>query len=69
VARLALSSGRSPDWLKMKNPDGPAVQREAEEIGHVSALTTRTRADSLETTMANHSKERAEAGLYAIGLA
>jgi bifunctional non-homologous end joining protein LigD len=24
-------SGRSPDWLKMKNPDAPAVQREAEE--------------------------------------
>jgi hypothetical protein len=25
-------SGRSPDWLKMKNPDAPAVKREAEEI-------------------------------------
>ena len=24
-------SGRSPDWLKMKNPAAPAVQREAEE--------------------------------------
>ena len=24
-------SGRSPDWLKFKNPDAPAVQREAEE--------------------------------------
>jgi ATP-dependent DNA ligase len=24
-------SGRSPDWLKMKNPAGPTVQREAEE--------------------------------------
>jgi bifunctional non-homologous end joining protein LigD len=24
-------SGRSPDWLKMKNADAPAVQREAEE--------------------------------------
>jgi ATP-dependent DNA ligase len=24
-------SGRSPDWLKMKNPDTPAVTREAEE--------------------------------------
>jgi ATP-dependent DNA ligase len=23
-------SGRSPDWLKMKNPDAPAVKREAE---------------------------------------
>jgi bifunctional non-homologous end joining protein LigD len=24
-------SGRSPDWLKMKNPDAPAVKRETEE--------------------------------------
>jgi ATP-dependent DNA ligase len=24
-------SGRSPDWLKMKNPDDPAVKRAAEE--------------------------------------
>src|SRR5262245_48344119 len=24
-------SGRSPDWLKMKNPDCEAVRREAEE--------------------------------------
>ena len=24
-------SGRSPDWLRMKNPDAPAVKREAEE--------------------------------------
>jgi ATP-dependent DNA ligase len=23
-------SGRSPDWLKMKNPNAPAVKREAE---------------------------------------
>jgi hypothetical protein len=23
--------GRSPDWLKMKNPAAPAVKREAEE--------------------------------------
>jgi NitT/TauT family transport system substrate-binding protein len=26
-----LSAGRSPDWLKMKNPNAPAVTREAEE--------------------------------------
>jgi bifunctional non-homologous end joining protein LigD len=26
-------SGRSPDWLKMKNPAAPAVKREAEEVG------------------------------------
>jgi bifunctional non-homologous end joining protein LigD len=24
-------SGRSPDWIKMKNPYAPAVKREAEE--------------------------------------
>ena len=24
-------SGRSPDWLKFKNPEAPAVSREAEE--------------------------------------
>jgi ATP-dependent DNA ligase len=24
-------SGRSPDWLKMKNPAAPVVRREAEE--------------------------------------
>jgi bifunctional non-homologous end joining protein LigD len=24
-------SGRSPDWLKPKNPEAPAVKREAEE--------------------------------------
>jgi ATP-dependent DNA ligase len=27
----AYRSGRSPDWLKMKNPQAPAVTREAEE--------------------------------------
>jgi bifunctional non-homologous end joining protein LigD len=27
----AYRSGRSPDWLKMKNPAAPAVTREAEE--------------------------------------
>jgi bifunctional non-homologous end joining protein LigD len=27
----AYRSGRSPDWLKMKNPVAPAVTREAEE--------------------------------------
>jgi ATP-dependent DNA ligase len=26
-------SGRSPDWLKFKNPDARAVRREAEEVG------------------------------------
>ena len=25
------SSGRSPHWIKSKNPDAPAVKREAEE--------------------------------------
>jgi bifunctional non-homologous end joining protein LigD len=27
----AYRSGRSPDWLKMKNPEAFAVKREAEE--------------------------------------
>jgi bifunctional non-homologous end joining protein LigD len=27
----AYRSGRSPDWLKSKNPNAPAVKREAEE--------------------------------------
>jgi bifunctional non-homologous end joining protein LigD len=27
----AYRSGRSPDWLKMKNSDAPAVKREADE--------------------------------------
>ena len=27
----AIRSGRSPDWLKFKNPEAPAVKREAEE--------------------------------------
>jgi bifunctional non-homologous end joining protein LigD len=27
----AYRSGRSPDWLKMKNSDAPALKREAEE--------------------------------------
>jgi hypothetical protein len=26
-------SGRSPDWLKMKNTDAPAVKREEEDWG------------------------------------
>ena len=25
-------SGRSPDWLKFKNPQAPAVRREAEAV-------------------------------------
>jgi ATP-dependent DNA ligase len=29
--RSPYRSGRSPDWLKMKNADAPAVKREAEE--------------------------------------
>jgi bifunctional non-homologous end joining protein LigD len=27
----AYRSGRSPDWLKMKNSDAPTMKREAEE--------------------------------------
>jgi bifunctional non-homologous end joining protein LigD len=29
--RSRYRSGRSPDWLKFKNPNAPAVKREAEE--------------------------------------
>jgi len=29
--KSSCRSGRSPDWLKFKNPDAPAVKREAEE--------------------------------------
>ena len=29
--RVTYCSGRSPDWLKMKNPACEAVRREAEE--------------------------------------
>ena len=28
AARFALPQGRSPDWLKFKNPAAPAVRRE-----------------------------------------
>jgi len=28
---LRYRSGLSPDWIKSKNPDAPAVKREAEE--------------------------------------
>jgi bifunctional non-homologous end joining protein LigD len=28
---VVYRSVRSPDWLKMKNPEAPAVKREAEE--------------------------------------
>jgi ATP-dependent DNA ligase len=33
-------SGRSPDWLKMKNPDAPAVKREAEEDSRAAPKST-----------------------------
>jgi ATP-dependent DNA ligase len=31
-------SGRTSDWLKFKNPEAPAVKREAEEVGQVNFL-------------------------------
>ena len=30
---ITLPSGRSPDWIKMKNPNAPAVKREGRRIG------------------------------------
>ena len=38
-------SGRSPDWLKMKNADAPAVKREAEEDWVRKRRTRRTPAE------------------------
>ncbi|MGA8625345.1 MAG: hypothetical protein WB686_11490 [Pseudolabrys sp.] len=32
-------SGRTSDWLKFKNPEAPAVKREAEEKGAVKNRT------------------------------
>ena len=31
MAVYSAAIRRSPDWLKFKNPDAPAVKREAEE--------------------------------------
>jgi hypothetical protein len=31
LERTSYRSGRSADWLKMKNPAAPAVKREEEE--------------------------------------
>ena len=43
-------SGRSPDWLKFKNPQAPAVRREAEEDwGRDEELTPCPSLKSLET--------------------
>jgi hypothetical protein len=38
----AYRSGRSPDWLKMKNPNAPAVTREAEEDWGQRAMAVTT---------------------------
>jgi hypothetical protein len=38
----AYRSGRSPDWLKFKNPDAPAVKREAEEDWNYWSLPSST---------------------------
>ena len=32
--RSPYRSGRSPDWIKMKNPNAPAVKREKEDWGN-----------------------------------
>jgi hypothetical protein len=41
-SRSALGPVPSPDWLKFKNPEAPAVQREAEEDWGKRAMTTLT---------------------------
>src|SRR5262245_63606924 len=38
---LPYRSGRSPDWLKMKSPDAPAVKREAEEDWSAATIDER----------------------------
>jgi ATP-dependent DNA ligase len=38
-------SGRSPDWLKMKNPEAPAVKREAEETFAFISAASHQRGD------------------------
>jgi bifunctional non-homologous end joining protein LigD len=35
-------SGRSPDWIKVKNPAVPAVRREAEEDWRAKRSASRT---------------------------
>jgi hypothetical protein len=42
-------SGRSPDWLKMKNLDAPAVKREEEEDWGKGAVTELERKNLVET--------------------
>ena len=42
-------SGRSPDWLKMKNPAAPAVKREEEEDWGKRAVTELERKHLAET--------------------
>jgi len=47
----AYRSGRSPDWLKMKNPDAPAAATKAEGIAReVERLSHQARAAGLSVT-------------------
>jgi ATP-dependent DNA ligase len=39
----AYRSGRTSDWLKFKNPNAPAVKREAERIGRDEGYATAVR--------------------------
>jgi len=39
----AYRSGRSPDWLKMKNPNAPAVTRKRKRIGRDDSSQARDR--------------------------
>jgi ATP-dependent DNA ligase len=41
VSGSRYRSGRSPDWLKFKNPEAPAVKREAEEEWGVRNIRSR----------------------------
>jgi hypothetical protein len=58
-------SGRSPDWLKMKNPNAPAVKREAEEDwGRVSRPWAATKGRSFVLILSAPEGAYANAALF-----
>jgi hypothetical protein len=60
----AYRSGRSPDWLKMKNSDAPAVKREANSQADCNCayFECSTMLDKLESPDTN--EKAAESTLY-----
>jgi hypothetical protein len=59
-------SGRSPDWLKLKNPEAPAVKRETEEEWGKAILALRgsflTRRSRVRDRCARHRADAAKIG-------